>query len=192
MMNWPKATLSTLLVTAGMTGLQYVYPQLLSSLERTPSAFVRHQWWRLITPLLLQPDRWCAVTLVFTSILVVGSFAERLWGSRRWLILYTASGAAGEIAGYSWHLYGAGASVGGSGLLGSLATWLSYKNQTVPAKFGGLSILLAGVILSCIRDIHGPPILVGACIGLLMFKLDKSEAQQGHTAPRVDKAQSPL
>jgi hypothetical protein len=44
-------------------------------LQRTPSALARHQWWRLITPLLVQPDGWRAIVFVFTSILIVGALA---------------------------------------------------------------------------------------------------------------------
>jgi hypothetical protein len=99
------------------------------------------------------------------------------------------TGATGWLAAgcfrfhvHVWQPYGAGALVAGSGLLGSLATWLVYKNQATPAKFGGAVILLGAGILSCMRDIHGLPILVGAFIGLVMFKADDASA---HTSPKV-------
>ncbi len=174
----PVATLSTLCVTGILTGLQYVFPQVLLLLERTPVALARHEWWRLITPLLVQPDGWGPVVFVFTSILIVGTLAERLWGSGRWLILYITSGLTGEVAGYSWQPSGAGASVAGAGLLGSLATWLLYKCQTGPARFGGAILLIGAVVLTCLRDLHGPPILAGAFLGFAMAKADDSRPGQ--------------
>ncbi len=175
-MRRPTATLSTLLVTGILTGLHYVFPRLLPSLQRTPTALAQHQLWRLITPLLVQPDGWRAIVFVFASILIVGTLAESLWGSRRWLILYIVSGFSGEVAGYAWQPHGAGASVAGAGLLGSLAIWLVYKCQTRPAHFGGLVILLGAIILTYLRDIHGIPILVGAALGLAMLKADDSRS----------------
>lgn len=175
-MTRPTATLSALLVTGIVTGLHYVVPQLLPSLQRTPTALGQHQWWRLVTPLLIQPDGWRAIVFVFASILVVGILAENLWGPRRWLILYIVSGISGELAGYAWQPQGAGASVAGAGLLGSLAIWLVYKCQTRPAQFGGLVILLGAIVLTYFRDIHGIPILVGALLGFAMLKADDSRS----------------
>jgi membrane associated rhomboid family serine protease len=174
----PVATLSTLCVTGILTGLQYVFPQLLLRLERTPTTLERHEWWRLITPLLMQPDGWTPVVFVFTSILIVGTLAERVWGSGRWLILYIASGLTGEVAGYAWQPSGAGASVAGAGLLGSLATWLLCKCQTGAARFGGAIILIGAVILTCLHGLHGPPILAGAFLGFAMFKTEDSHSGQ--------------
>ena len=49
----PVATLSILLVTAVLTGLQFAFPQILPALMRTPAAVTRNEWWRLVTPLFV-------------------------------------------------------------------------------------------------------------------------------------------
>ena len=121
------ATISVLVVTAIVTGLQFVFPQLLQNLQRTPSALPEHQWWRLITPLFVHSDGWRQIAFNFPAILIVGVMVERIFGSRRWLVLYFACGLLGEIAGYVWQPFGAGASVAGAGLLGGLAAWLLLK-----------------------------------------------------------------
>jgi membrane associated rhomboid family serine protease len=176
--NLPVATLGVLAITGIVTGMQFFFPQLLPSVQRTPSAFAQHQWWRLITPLFVHSDGWRQIAFNFPAILIVGILAERVWGSRRWLILYFACGLIGELAGYAWRPYGAGASVAGAGLLGSLAAWLLYKGRPAQAYFGGAVILLGAVALVFARDIHGPPILAGACIGFAMFKAGENERQR--------------
>ena len=174
----PVATLGVLAITGLVTGLQFIFPQLLFWLERTPSAFAQHQWWRLITPLFVHSGGWRQIAFNFPAILIVGIVAERVWGSGRWLILYFACGLIGEIAGYAWQPLGAGASVAGAGLLGSLAIWLLYKGKVAQAYFGGAVILIGAVILVFFRDIHGPPILAGACIGFAMFKAGANEPER--------------
>jgi hypothetical protein len=42
------------------------------------------------------------------------------------------------------------------------------------AKLGGGFIVLGAVILICISDIHGPPILVGAFMATVMIRHGKS------------------
>ena len=86
------------------------------------------------------------------------------------LLIYVVSGFVGEVAGLAWKPYGAGASVAGAGLLGALALWLAAKNRTTPALFGALVILGGAVVLTILKDLHGPPILAGAALAGLMFR----------------------
>jgi rhomboid protease GluP len=165
----PIATLSILLVTGILTGLQFAFPQVLPALMRTPAAITDREWWRFVTPLFVHADGWKQIAFVFPAVLIVGTLAERLFGSGQVLLLYFVSGFVGEIAGLAWEPYGAGASVAGAGLLGALAFWMLAKNRTPPAMFGASLILLGAAVLTGIKDLHGPPILAGAALAAAML-----------------------
>jgi rhomboid protease GluP len=169
----PLATAIVLAVTGLATSLQLASPRLLALLERTPDALARHQWWRLVTPLFVHADGLRQIAFNFTAILIVGVIVERIFGSRLWLLIYFVSGIVGEIAGFAWQPQGAGASVAGAGLLGALAAWLLLINKRPQAIFGAAVILLGAISLTTIRDLHGPPILTGACIAATSFWLRK-------------------
>jgi len=164
----PLATLCVLAVTGVMTGMQFVFPQVLPALERTPTALADHQWWRLMSPLLVHSDGWRQIAFNFPAILVVGFFFESIYGSKPLLPVYLVCGIAGEICGYMWQPHGAGASIAGAGLLGAVAFWLVGRNPTIQAKFGGVGILAGGLALAFIHNIHGPPVLLGACLGSVL------------------------
>lgn len=166
----PVAIISILLVTGVLTGLQFAFPQILPALMRTPAAITNHEWWRFFTPLFVHADGWKQIAFVFPAVLIVGTLAERLFGRGQVLLLYFVSGLAGEIAGLAWQPYGAGASVAGAGLLGALAFWLLAKNRTPPAMFGAILILGGAAVLTGIKDIHGPPILVGAAFAAVILR----------------------
>jgi rhomboid protease GluP len=168
--NLPIATLSILLVTGILTGLQFAFPQVLPALMRTPATITNHEWWRFVTPLFVHADGWKQIAFLFPAVLIVGTLAERLFGSRQVLFLYFVSGFVGEIAGLAWQPYGAGASVAGAGLLGALAVWMLAKNKTPPAMCGAIVILAGATILTGIKDLHGPPILAGAVLGAVMLR----------------------
>jgi rhomboid protease GluP len=86
-------------ITAFLTGLQFIVPGVLSALERTPAAFSSHEWWRLITPILINRGGWKEITFNFLSLPICGVIIERLWGSRAWLLFYLIGGFVGECAG---------------------------------------------------------------------------------------------
>jgi hypothetical protein len=93
---------------------------------------------------------------------VVGFLVERSFGAGRWLILYLTGALAGELAGAAWQSEGAGSSVAICGLLGGLAVWLLWRRRPIQPRIGGAFLLLGGVALTAIRNLHGPPLIAGA------------------------------
>ena len=165
----PITTLTLLAITGLITGLQFVFPEILTALRRNPDALRSGEWWRIITPLFVHAEGWPQILFNFTAIAIVGTIVERIYGSRLWLLFYFAGGLTGEIAGYAWKPYGAGASVAGSGLLGALAAWSVSRKAPLQPRIGGCLLLLGAVVLTALRDLHGPPILLGAGIAALVL-----------------------
>jgi rhomboid protease GluP len=172
---WPWATITVLTITAFATAAQFVEPALLPALERTPEALQHHQYWRLLTPLFVHSDGWSQIALNFPAIALIGYFAERAFGTRLWLIIYFVSGFLAEVVAYAWQPTGAGASIAGAGLLGALALSILLRARALQAKFGALLVLLGGIALTGMRNIHGPPILVGGCITLFVTRRSRRE-----------------
>jgi rhomboid protease GluP len=169
-MRFPVLTVAVLFTAFGFTCAEHLHPSLLGLLRRDPVALSHYQWWRLFTPLLVQPDPWPRALTVFLLFLIIGALSERLWKRKAWLILYFLGGLTGEIAGYFWEPYNAGMSVAGAGLLGGLTAWMVLLARPWQAKLGGGFIILGAVILICASDIHGPPIVVGAFTGAVMIR----------------------
>jgi membrane associated rhomboid family serine protease len=94
---FPIATIAILIVTGILTGLQFVFPPILPALERTPTALAQHEWWRLVTPLLVHSDGWKQIAFNFPAILV-GVWVERIFGSGPLLLIYGVCGFLGEIS----------------------------------------------------------------------------------------------
>lgn len=170
MSHRPVTTITVLGITAISTGMQQVDARVLRLLERTPEALASHEYWRLITPLFVHSDGWRQIAFDFLAIAVLGYIVERIYSNKFWLIAYFFCGMVGEVVGYAWQPLGAGSSVGSAGLLGAVATWLLIENRRVPAMFGAAIILAGAVVLTWLRDIHGPPILVGAIIALAALR----------------------
>jgi rhomboid protease GluP len=168
----PKATIAVLLITGIVTVFEFRFPVLIVALERTPGMLASGQWWRLITSILINPEGWSQIVFNLSGIAIVGFLVERMFGSARWLILYLTGALVGELAGRVWKPAGAGSSVAICGLLGGLAAWLLWRRQPIQSRFGGASILLGALVLTGMRDLHGPPLLAGAFAALVMLSRD--------------------
>ncbi len=108
------------LVTAIMAAWQLLDPAVLPALGRDPDALAHGEWWRVLSPLLVQSDGWPQIVANLFFLAVIGYFAERRFGPARWLVLYLTAGIVGQLAGYAWDPHGAGNSVAIFGLVGGL------------------------------------------------------------------------
>ncbi len=170
----PVTTATVFAITAAATTLQYFFP-LLPLFERQPGALAAHEYWRLITPIFLHREGWQQIVFDFTALAIIGTIVERIFGGRRWLVLYFVAGVTGELAGFAWKPLGAGSSVAICGLLGALAAWLLRNPRPMQSRFGGMVILIGAMILTVLRDLHGPPILLGILLAWVMLQRDARE-----------------
>jgi membrane associated rhomboid family serine protease len=105
----------------------------------------------------------------------VGTLAERVFGHGWWLLLYLGCGAVGQAFGYRWAPPDAGASVAGAGLLGAVCAWLLSPAgpRQAQVRVWGAIWPLAGIALTAMGDMHGPPLLVGFGLGALLLWRDR-------------------
>jgi rhomboid protease GluP len=169
--RWPIATASVLAVTAVLTVLQFPFPGVRLALWRDPEALAAGQWWRLVTPLLVQYDAVWQIVVVFLLIAAVGGFAERVFGHGPWLLLYLGCGVVGQAFGYLWAPPDSGASVAGAGLLGAVCAWLLSPTgpSLVRVRLWAVVWPLIGVALTATGEMHGPPLLLGFGLGALLL-----------------------
>ena len=170
----PIATMSVLAVTVVLTVLQFPFPAVRLALWRNPEALAAGQWWRLVTALFVQNDPWWQIVIVFALIAGIGAIAERLFGPGRWLLLYFGCGVVGQAFGFRWQPYDAGASVAGAGLLGAVCAWLlsAAGPPLARVRIWGAAWPLAGLVLTAVGDMHGPPLLLGFGLGALLLWRD--------------------
>jgi rhomboid protease GluP len=155
------ATTGVLVLTSTLTALSIVNPNVLRALMRTPEA-LEGEVWRLVTPLFVERGGWPEITLNLVTLALVGAITERLWGSRRWLWFYFAGGLSGELAGLAWRPLGTGSSVAMLGLFGACAIALVRRRGPWPLLT--VLVVLTGVTLTALKNLHGPPLLVGAAV----------------------------
>jgi hypothetical protein len=163
----PVAAPLLLLPTVALTIVNAHHPAVFLALRRDPQALRAGQWWRVISPVLVQPDRAVTTAAVFAIVLAVLAVGERIFGIGRTAALYVVGALIGHLIGHLWQPLGAGCSVAGCGVVGGLAVWL-LRRRSPPARFGAGAMLLVAVAGVILRDIHGPPALAGALAALAL------------------------
>ena len=162
----PRATLLVFVTVAIPTTLQFFFPAILTLLRRDQSRFIAGEWWRLVTPLFVQDAGATGTIFNLVSLLIVGSVAERLWGSRRWLAIVAIGGIVSEVIAMSWRPVGAGNSVANFALAGSVVVAVCFGRQTPRrARVAALFALGAHVWLLLLKDIHGAAGIIGVIVG---------------------------
>ncbi|MEV4317465.1 rhomboid family intramembrane serine protease [Actinocrispum sp. NPDC049592] len=163
----PVGTIVVLGVWAVCTAVYHLGGNgLFLAVRRDPEALRAGEVWRVISPVLVQPDSVLTVLGLGVFAAVLGTVTERAFGTGRWVVLFLAGALAGHLIGEIWQPYSGGVSVGFCGPLGALAVCLILTRKWQP----GVVVLAGAVALTVITDIHGPAILAGALAGLPLIR----------------------
>jgi|KBSSwiStaDraftv2_1062776.scaffolds.fasta_scaffold35989_4 membrane associated rhomboid family serine protease len=174
----PYGTLLLTLAIAIPTTLQFFFPSLLPLFERNYERFLAGDWWRLVTSLFVQDGGIAGSIFNLVSLILVGVVAERLWGSRRWLVIFFTGGLLSQLIAFAWQPIGAGNSVANFSLAGSVAVFcLTLLDAPRIVKVAATLALAAGLILLLLTDIHGAAMLFGASIAWLLRRLDRHRSE---------------
>jgi membrane associated rhomboid family serine protease len=120
----PAVTLVATAVAAAAAVAQYTVPAMIPTLQRGPAPPADGQWWRLVTPLLVQTLGCYQVAANLVTLAVIGAIAEWLLGRWLWLALFCAGTLGGQAAAFAWHQPGGGDSIAACGLAGGVAVVL--------------------------------------------------------------------
>lgn len=165
-------SISLIAITFIVTSCQFVFPGIISTLDRNKEALLSGEAWRLITPLFIQPlGLWqCLFNgMFFIAFLPV---AEHFYG--RWLLLiYFGAGLAGQIVNFYWNApIRGGSSTALYGTMGSLFMYILLNRKIFPR--GYILIPIAGfsgaIVLCFYKDGHAPALLVGALLALAVYR----------------------
>jgi len=169
-------SISLLSLTAIVTSLQFIFPEIVSALNRDRQAILSGEVWRLVTSLFIQPMGICQC--IFNGLFFISfvPIAERLYG-RSVLFIYFATGILGQIINFYWETTpgglvtsGGGSSTALFGVAGSLMTYILFNQKVFPKAYILIpsSVLLGATILVFFEDGHAPALLFGAMLGLLL------------------------
>ena len=162
---WATLTVAALTVDTSVAG--ELVPAVLHALERDRTMLVAGQWWRILTPLLVQDGGWAGTAFNTVTLLAVGAVAERVHGLRVLLGVYLTAGLLSEVAAYTVlpHQGFAGNSVANLGLAGLCLVAFAWRGGR-PLRALAVVGLLAGVILLVTGNLHGVGFTVGALWGV--------------------------
>ncbi|MDG4822757.1 rhomboid family intramembrane serine protease [Asanoa sp. WMMD1127] len=116
-------TLAVFVITAVPSLLQFAYPGVLTSLQRTP-AIRDGQVWRLVTSLVVQDGGWFGAASNLFFLLLVGALAELTLRRWLWATCYVGCGLVAEGIALAWEPTGGGNSIAICGLAGALTVAL--------------------------------------------------------------------
>jgi rhomboid protease GluP len=132
------------------------------------------EWWRLITPLFVQPYGWVQFVFNILFLAVFLPMAERLYGTKVWL-LFLGTGLAGQLVNIHWRPGGGGSSTAAFGIMGTVLAYVLLRCNSAPQQYRWFAVLgiLGGVVMCFNRDGHGAGVLSGAALaGLICWLSD--------------------
>jgi len=116
------------------------------------------QWWRLITACFVHGGL-LHLAMNMYALYSLGPWAERLWGSTRFLILYLLAGFAGSCGAVVANVAGGvGASGAICGILGAEAIWVYLHRTFLPQEYlsrWGRNLLVNTLLITFISMMPG-------------------------------------
>jgi hypothetical protein len=161
----PVLTAAAVVVAVVAAVVQYTVPAAVAALQRTPSGLAEGEYWRLVTPLLVQTLGWHQVLANLASLAVIGAVTELVLGRRWWVLLAAAGTAGGQLAAYRWHEWGGGSSIAVCGLAaGVLGTQLLGREPPVRWAVDAVLYYLAALAGWGLGGFLGAGLAVGAAV----------------------------
>lgn len=170
---------TTLIVTLTVLTflLQLAYPEVLQALRRDMAGLKSGEWWRLVTPLFVQPYGTFQFLFNMLFLAVFLPMGERLYGAGIWLLFFVP-GLVGQLVNSAWAAAGTGgSSTAVFGLMGSILVYVLVYRKSAPRQYPVFAILgICGAVVMCFaRDGHGPGLLTGAVLAALICWLSPLE-----------------
>jgi len=127
---WLTGAVSAVTLAVSITAL--ASPALMRLLTRDVPRLWSGDWWRALTPLLVQSDGWGQLGFNLLGIAVVGAALERRVARRAWAMTYALAGIGSLALVSLWHpeQTGGGSSDAVAGLVGALAVLLAVDVPT--------------------------------------------------------------
>jgi membrane associated rhomboid family serine protease len=166
----PIATLAVAVIVAVVSVAGELRPDVLAALGRDLPALQAGEWWRAVTPLVVQDGGWPGLIFNLVALVVIGALVEALFP--RWVMpaVFVVTGLIGELAAYTI-MQGqgfAGNSVANLGLAGVVLV-AALRTPRVPARVAGVIGLAAGAVLVATWDLHAVGIVVGVVLGVALW-----------------------
>jgi membrane associated rhomboid family serine protease len=114
------------------------------------------------------------------SLVLIGSVAEHLWGTGRWVVIFAVGGIVSEIVALKWQPIGAGNSVANFSLAGAVCVFCVMRHPPRPVVTAACIALGGCGALLLRRDIHGAAGLIGAAMGLALFRPGRLNGSPQH------------
>ena len=163
-------------LTVLIFALQVAYPKVLEALRLNVVGLKSGEWWRLVSPVFVQPYGAFQFLFNMMFLVVLLPMAERLYGTKVWL-LYLLPGVVGQLVNIGWKPGGGGSSTAVFGLMGAILVYVLWHRKVAPKQYPIFAILgLCGaVVMIFTHDGHGPGLLTGAALAALICWLSPSE-----------------
>jgi hypothetical protein len=160
----PWLTGAVAAVTALMLVVQETVPGTLAHLERTPAA-LHGDWWRWITPLVVQDGHWAGGVSNLVGLLLCGTAAEQVARRDGWVVAYLGGGLVGQVFGHYWQPVGGGNSVANCGLAALCIAVALHRKGDVPPIVLAAPAYWCGALAAIVWV---PFVLLGVVLGLLV------------------------
>ncbi len=126
---WLTSAVGVVTLTVSVAAL--ASPALMQALTRNLAQMRAGQWWRIITPVLVQPDGWGQLVFNLLGLAVVGVALEQRTSRPVWTLTYLLGGVGGIAVMGAWHPadLGGGSSDAVAALIGALTVLLAAENR---------------------------------------------------------------
>ena len=170
-LRWPWLTLAVLAATAAVVVAQSLHPPLVDAWQWNAERVRQGQLWRMVTGAFVHTAGPAQIASNLFGLLFVGWLVEQQWSRLAWVLAALAGVATAELAALFWYPVGGGISVALGGLVGlAMIGWLFDPRLPMWFRFGLPVLYVLGAIYIASRaDIHGPPIMAGAVVGLFLL-----------------------